>query len=247
MNVDLTTSSIVIAAAVAMLAGFVSFASPCVLPLVPGFLGYVTGLGGSSLEERSRGRLVAGAALFVAGFSAVYLALSLLISSAAQAVRTHLDLLTRLGGIVVVVTGLLFLVSANLGSTAPAWRPRAGLLGAPLLGVVFGLTWGPCMGPTLGAILAMAAPISAEAGSATRGVLLATFYCLGLGVPFVLMAAFWERAGRANRWLREHRRALQVTGAVVLVAVGLLLALGVWQNVTVWLQTHLISTFRTAI
>lgn len=247
MNVDLATSSLVIACAVALLAGLVSFASPCVLPLVPGFLGYVTGLGETTLEQRRRGRLVAGAALFVLGFSVVYLVMAGIISTLAAGAQRHLDLLTRLGGIVIIVMGVAFLGLANLGNRAPAWRPRAGLAGAPLLGAVFGLTWAPCSGPTLGAIMAMALPMSAESGNPTRGLMLAVCYCLGLGAPFLLMAAFWERAGRANAFLRRHRRTIQTVGAVLLVTVGLLMATGLWRDAMVWVQTHLVSTFQTAL
>ena len=235
------------AAAVAIAAGFVSFASPCVLPLVPGFLGYVTGLSDVALERRSRGRLVLGAVLFVLGFTAVFLLYAGLISTAAVALREHQGLLMRLGGVVVILSGLMFLGLGKDLAYAPSWRPRAGLVGAPLLGAVFGVGWSACMGPTLGAILAMAAPLSAESGSATRGLTLAAFYCIGLGLPFIAMAALYERAGTASAWLRLHRRAIQVTGGVVLILVGLLLVTGLWESVMVWLQTRFISTYRTVL
>ncbi|MEO7131893.1 MAG: cytochrome c biogenesis CcdA family protein [Dermatophilaceae bacterium] len=247
MGGDLATGSIVVAAAVAIAAGFVSFASPCVLPLVPGFLGYVTGLSDVELERRSRGRLVLGAVLFVLGFTAVFLVYAGLISVIGIALREHQTLLMRLGGFVVIGAGLMFLGVGKDLSFAPSWRPRAGLLGAPLLGAVFGVGWSACQGPTLGAILAMAAPLSAEAGSATRGLTLAAFYCLGLGLPFIAMAALYEKAGRASDWLRTHRRVIQVIGGVILLVVGVLLVTGLWENVTVWLQIRFISTFRTVL
>jgi cytochrome c-type biogenesis protein len=244
---QLAHGSIVIAAAIALAAGFVSFASPCVLPLVPGFLGYVTGLGGPDLERRSRGRLVLGALLFVLGFTAIFLVYAGLISVLGVALREHQSVLIKVGGVVVVLAGLMFLGLGKGYAAQPSWRPKAGLAGAPLLGAVFALGWSACMGPTLGAILAMAAPLSAESGTATRGLTLAGFYCLGLGVPFLLMAAAWERAGRANAWLRSHQLLIQRVGGVLLVVVGVMLLTGLWETVMVWLQTHLISTFRTAL
>lgn len=247
MNVDLATGSIIVASLVALVAGLVSFASPCVLPLVPGFLGYVTGLSDESLERRSRGRLVVGALLFVLGFTVVFLIAAAALSAIGVAFREHQSILLRVGGAIVVVMGVLFLGLGKSYAAQLGWRPRAGLLGAPLLGAAFAVGWSPCWGPTLGAIQAMAAPISAEAGSIGRGLLLAAIYSIGLGLPFVLMAALWERAGRASAWLRRHRRPIQVFGGLMLIAVGLLMLTGLWESVIVWLQTNLIATFQVAI
>ena len=188
MNADLTTGSLLLASAVALAAGLVSFASPCVLPLVPGFLGYVTGLSDESLERRSRGRLVVGALLFVAGFTVVFLIAAAALSAIGVAFREHQSALLRIGGVVVIVMGLLFLGVGKSYAAQLGWRPRAGLLGAPLLGAAFAVGWSPCWGPTLGAIQAMAAPISAEAGSIGRGLILGAVYSIGLGLPFILGA-----------------------------------------------------------
>ncbi|HEX5967301.1 MAG TPA: cytochrome c biogenesis protein CcdA [Intrasporangium sp.] len=247
MNADLATGSLLLASAVALAAGLVSFASPCVLPLVPGFLGYVTGLSDESLERRSRGRLVVGALLFVLGFTVVFLIAAAALSAVGVAFREHQSALLRIGGAVVIVMGLLFLGAGKSYAAQLGWRPRAGLLGAPLLGAAFAIGWSPCWGPTLGAIQAMAAPISAEAGSIGRGLALAAVYSIGLGLPFILMAALWERAGRASAWLRRHRRPIQAFGGLMLIAVGLLMVTGLWENVISWLQTNLIATFQVAL
>ncbi|GAA6524881.1 cytochrome c biogenesis protein CcdA [Intrasporangium sp. DVR] len=247
MNVDLATSSLVLASVIALAAGLVSFASPCVLPLVPGFLGYVTGLSDESLERRSRGRLVLGALLFVLGFTVVFLVAAAALSAVGVAFREHQSVLLRVGGAVVIVMGVLFLGLGKSYAAQLGWRPRAGLLGAPLLGAAFAVGWSPCWGPTLGAIQAMAAPISAQSGSIGRGLILATVYSLGLGLPFILMAALWERAGRASAWLRRHHGAIQAFGGLMLIAVGLLMVTGLWESVIVWLQTNLIATFQVAL
>jgi cytochrome c-type biogenesis protein len=244
---DLLTGSVVVAAAVALAAGFISFASPCVLPLVPGFLGYVTGLGDVSLKDRARGRLVLGALLFVLGFSAVFLALAFGFSVLGTALRAQAGLLMRVGGVVVIVTALLSLGLGKGYAAQLAWRPRAGLAGAPLLGVVFGIGWSPCLGPTLGAIYAMAAPLTAQSGTVGRGLVLAVAYCIGLGLPFLLMAAAWEKAGRANAWLRRHQRRIQLVGGLLLLLVGIMLVTGLWETVMVWLQVNLIGTFQTVL
>ncbi len=240
-----TSGALPLAVGVAALAGLVSFASPCVLPLVPGFLGYVTGLTGESAAERARGRTLAGALLFVAGFTVVFVLGSIFVTTAGRALVEHRTLLMRLGGALVVVMGLVFV---GLGSQREArihWRPRAGLLGAPLLGAVFALGWAPCTGPTLAAVLVMA---SASADpQVARGVTLAVAYGLGLGLPFLLVAAGLDRAGRASGWLRRHQRGIQVAGGALLVVVGLLLLTGVWEDLNRWVQTDLVSGFEVSL
>jgi cytochrome c-type biogenesis protein len=245
------TAALPIAVVVALAAGLVSFASPCVLPLVPGFLGYVTGLSDVALEQRRRSNLVLGALLFVLGFTVVFIVLVAVASAVSFALREHLDLLTRIGGAVVIVLALVFLgVGSGIGlqrTTVPRWKPAAGLAGAPLLGAAFALGWAPCTGPTLAAILALTAPLSADSGAVGRGVILAVAYSLGLGVPFVLIAAGYSRAGRTGTWLRRHRRGIHVFGGVLLLAVGVLMVSGVWTDWVAWVQTHLVGGFTTVL
>ena len=238
-----------VAFAVALVAGLVSFASPCVLPLVPGFLGYVTGLSDVALVKRGRGRLFLGALLFVLGFSLVFVAGAAFFASVGALLVEHRTALMRVGGVLVILMALVFLGVGGLGTQrtfAPRWRPRAGLIGAPVLGMVFGLGWAPCTGPTLGAVMTLATT-SGDEHAVTRGVVLALAYCLGLGVPFLLIALGYSRAGRASGWLKRHHRGIQVTGGVLLLAVGVLLVSGLWDTVTTTFQTRLVENFRTVL
>lgn len=236
-----------LAVAVAALAGLVSFASPCVLPLVPGFLGYVSGLTGEA--TRRRGRTVLGALLFVAGFTAVFVLGSVFVTGVGRVFVEQRDLLMRVGGVLVILMGLVFVgVGARWGSQREAkvrWRPPTGLVGAPLLGAVFALGWAPCTGPTLAAVLVMAT--ASQEPEVARGAGLAVAYGLGLGLPFVLVAAGLDRAGRVSGWLRRHTRTIQLVGGAMLVLVGVLLVTGVWQDLNTWLQAELVSGFRVAL
>jgi cytochrome c-type biogenesis protein len=246
----ITSGALPLAILVALAAGFVSFASPCVLPLVPGFLGYVTGLSGVSLEQRSRGRLMLGAMLFVLGFSVVFIVVAVTVSTAGTLLVEHQSLLMRLGGVLVILMALVFLGSERLGALStwrPGWKPAAGLAGAPLLGMVFGLGWAPCTGPTFGAIIALSTALSGDQDVIARGIGLAAAYSLGLGLPFLLIAGGYSRAGRASRWLREHYRGIQITGGVLLLVVGVLLVTGLWETVTTSMQSRLVDQFRTVL
>jgi cytochrome c-type biogenesis protein len=243
----ISSGALPLAVLVALAAGFVSFASPCVLPLVPGFLGYVTGLSGVTLEQRSRGRLLLGALLFVLGFSGVFIAVVVTVSAAGTMLKEHESLLMRLGGVMVILMALVFLGFGGQRSFAPQWKPAAGLAGAPLLGMVFALGWAPCTGPTFGAIVALSTALSGDQHAVGRGVGLASAYSLGLGLPFLLIAGGLSRAGRASRWLQAHSRGVQVAGGVVLLVVGFLLVTGWWEVVTTAMQARLVDRFRTVL
>ena len=226
-------ANVLAAAAVALAAGLVSFASPCVLPLVPGYLSYVTGLTGQVLaggEEgrvavRVRARLLAGSVLFVLGFAVPFALLGwaagllnlLERSAAAQAVM----------GVVVAGLGVLLARGRLVREVRLAGRaPRGGLLGAPVLGFVFGVGWTPCLGPTAGAILTLSTGVSG--GVSGRGAFLGLVYALGLGLPFIGLAVGVGRAQRVLGLLRRHARRLQVGGGALLVLVGLAIATGLW-------------------
>lgn len=222
--------SLLLAVPLAVAAGLVSFVSPCVLPLVPGYLGYVTGLTGVDLERRSRGRLVAGMGLFVGGFTAVYVAVGTAVGVVSSLLVEHSTVISRVLGVVTIGLGLVYLGVVPVFRTDHRLdlRPAAGLLGAPLLGAVFAIGWTACTGPTLGAILALAG----IGGNPGRGALLATAYCLGLGVPFLLAGMAYRQALGAFAVVRRHRLAVTRLGGVMLVLVGVLIATGVWTRLT---------------
>ncbi len=257
-----TDGPLLVAAAVAALVGLISFASPCVLPLVPGYLSYVAGLvgtggpasggpadggtgsGGTATAVRTavspRTRMVLGAVLFVLGFTAVFVAFGAAFGGLGRLMVQHADLLNRVFGVVTIVVGLAFLgwlplLQRTKRLTA---RPVAGLAGAPLLGIVFGLGWTPCLGPTLSAVYSLA---FSEA-TATRGAILSVAYCIGLGVPFVLVALGARWAVGATSFLRRHARAVTRFGGAVLVLVGLLLLTGAWTEMMQWLRSWLAAT-----
>lgn len=228
---------LLIGAPVAILAGLLSFASPCVLPLVPGYLGYVGGVGRTG--DRGRGRVVLGAALFVLGFSLVFVLAFVVFGAAGYFLMRWQDLITRLAGVLVVALGLVFI--GGLGPLqrrlAPSWRPRAGLVGAPLLGAVFAVGWTPCVGPMLGTIQSLAL----STGSVGTAAALAVCYSIGLGLPFVLLAVGFGWATGAVAVLRRHVRAINLAGGLLLVAVGLLMLSGVWNLAVAALQASLVG------
>jgi cytochrome c-type biogenesis protein len=226
---------LLLGAPVALAAGALSFASPCVLPLVPGYLGFVGGVDRSG--DRARGRMVLGAALFVLGFSLVFVLTFVVFAAAGYFLVQWQDLITRLAGVLVIGLGVVFV--GSLGPLqrrlAPEWRPRAGLIGAPLLGAVFAVGWTPCVGPMLGTIETLAL----SGGSIGTAAVLAVCYSVGLGVPFVLLAVGFGWATGAVQALRTHIRAINLAGGALLVLVGVLMLSGVWNLAVTALQSSL--------
>ncbi|HIX00610.1 MAG TPA: cytochrome c biogenesis protein CcdA [Candidatus Nesterenkonia stercoripullorum] len=238
--------SLLISLPVAALAGLVSFLSPCVLPLVPGYLGYVTGLSGVDLQQRRRSRMVLGASLFVLGFSVVFVLIGVLFSQAMVWLRVDGGWLTQALGGIVVVMGLVFMGAFSFFQREAKIerRPPDGLLGAPLLGATFGIGWAPCIGPTLAAVLAISTPAG---GDPARGGLLMFVYCLGLGIPFILISMGLTRGMRAMKFFRTHRVAVMRIGGGVLIAVGLLMLSGVWNTWVYALQDWFANEVRMPI
>lgn len=236
-----------VAALVAAAAGLVSFASPCVLPLVPGFLGYVTGLSDVDLAQRRRSRLVLGTLLFVLGFTTVFVPVIVLASGLSSLFEANRSTFLRGAGVVILLLAAVFAGWGTQRQAKTGWRPAAGLAGAPLLGMAFALGWTPCIGPTLVTVMALGRPFGTDAVDLTRPVVLGIAYCLGLGIPFLVMAAGWSRAVRAWTWLRDHMRAVQLTGAGLLAVIGLLMVTGVWDSALTQLQVRLVDTFPTVL
>ncbi len=240
------SGSLPLALLIAAAAGLLSFASPCVLPLVPGFLGYVTGLSDVTLERRGRRRLVLGALLFVLGFTVVFVLEAAALASIGRALREYQPVLMRVGGGFVIVMALLFIGGGTQRTWAPRWRPAAGLAGAPLLGMIFSVGWAPCMGPTLAAVLTLATATGDER-AVTRGVALAVAYSLALGLPFLLIAGGFSRAGATSGWLRRHHHSIQLLGGGLLLLVGVLLVSGLWDTIAITIQTRLVNGYTTVL
>lgn len=238
------SGSLVAAAPLAALAGLVSFVSPCVLPLVPGYLSYVTGMSGADLADERKGRLLAGVVLFIAGFSAVFVSYGVVFGGLGRWLLEYQETITRVLGVVTIVFGLAFMgLIPGLQRTVKSGRlPAAGLAGAPVLGVLFGLGWTPCIGPTLGAVQSLAI----TEASAGRGALLSLAYCLGLGLPFVAAALAYRRALGAFGAVKRHYPLVMRVGGGMLVLLGVLLVSGLWGDMTIELRSW-ISGFEPVI
>lgn len=247
------SGSLVLAMLLAFAAGIVSFASPCVLPLAPGYLSYVTGLTGAEIAGEERGgtttvavksRVLLGSVLFVLGFSVVFVSYGLLFGGLGSLLLEYQSIISRVLGVIVIIMGLSFM--GVIPGMQREWRlhrmPNYSVWGAPVLGVLFGLGWTPCIGPALTAVQSLA---FTEA-SAARGALLSLVYCLGLGLPFILLGLLFRQAAGTLAWVRRHYALIMRLGGGLLVAIGILLVTGVWDSITIWMRT-LVPGFETPL
>lgn len=234
-NQTVLSGALVLAIPIAILGGLVSFFSPCVLPLVPGYLSYVTGVGGTDLADARRGRMAVGASLFVLGFTAVFVSGGALFGYFGATLQEHQGTLSKVLGALMILMGFFFMgMMPWLTQREFRFhkRPVAGLAGAPLLGALFGIGWTPCIGPTLASVQAL----SFEQASAGRGAILTVAYCVGLGVPFVLAAIAFRKALGAFGWVKRHYVWVMRIGGAMMIVTGLLLLTGAWDRIVQEMQ-----------
>jgi cytochrome c-type biogenesis protein len=247
---------LLVALGVCVLAGLVSFASPCVVPLVPGYLSYLAAVVGVSADggpvgvrvgPATRWRVAASAGLFVAGFTAVFILGTVAVLGMTTTLITNQVLLQRIGGAITVVMGLVFVGFIPALQRQARFTPRqiSTIAGAPLLGGVFALGWTPCLGPTLTGVIAAAS--ATDGATVTRGVVLVIAYCLGLGIPFVLLGLGSARAVQGLGWLRRHTRSIQIFGGILLILVGAALVSGLWNDFISWVRDAFVSDVRLPI
>lgn len=250
---------LLLALGLSVLAGLVSFASPCVVPLVPGYLSYLAAVVG--VDERpeahsvgsvkaaptTRWRVTGSAALFVAGFTAVFVLGTVAVLGMTTTLITNQLLLQRVGGVLTIVMGLVFIGFIPALQRPARFTPRqlSTVAGAPLLGAIFALGWTPCLGPTLTGVITVAS--ATEGANVARGVVLVIAYCLGLGIPFVLLAFGSARAVAGFGWLRRHTRTIQIFGGLLMILVGAALITGVWSDFVAWVRDAFVSDVRLPI
>ena len=257
-DIDQLTASgpLALALCVSALAGLVSFASPCVVPLVPGYLSYlaaVVGVDGDPTQpgavavRTARLRVAGAAGLFVAGFTVVFVLGTVAVLGMTTTLITNQLLLQRIGGVVTILMGLVFIGLVPVLQRDTRFTPRqlSTVGGAPLLGAVFALGWTPCLGPTLTGVIAVAS--ATEGNNVARGVVLVIAYCMGLGIPFVLLAFGSARAVAGLGWLRRNTRTIQVFGGVLMILVGAALVTGLWNEFVSWIRDAFVSDVRLPI
>ena len=216
-------ANLLVAMFVAALAGLISFFSPCVIPLVPGYLSYASGMS----DIKSRSRVFLGSILFVLGFTSLFVSYGILFGELGSKISENSRPISVALGFLTIALGLIFLLNEKFyRSFKPAWRSRSGLISAPLLGFAFGIGWTPCIGPTLGAVQVLAI----QSATAERGAILSAAYCLGLGLPFILMGLFLDKAEPMRKFIAKRGNLITKIGGSLLVLIGLLQVSNLWDQ-----------------
>ena len=225
--------ALLVAFPISIIAGLISFLSPCVLPLVPGYLSYAAGM------SKSRGRVLLGSILFILGFSVLFVSYGALFGGLGSKILNHQSVITRVLGVFTIALGLVFMGKFPM---MPTYRPKistvGGLVGAPLLGFLFGIGWTPCIGPALAAVETLAF----EQASAWRGAILSLGYCIGLGIPFILSGLFLDKSERLRKFISKRGNVITNIGGALMILIGLLQVFGFWNDIMNSLRAS-ISTF----
>lgn len=224
----LLSGNLILALPIAAVAGLISFASPCVIPLVPGYLTYAAGF------SKNRGKIFLGSLLFVSGFTALFVAYGALFGGLGNRISANQGSIARVLGIFTIVMGLIFMGRINLLRSFKVNKiANSGLIGAPLLGFLFGLGWTPCIGPALAAVQSLAL----ESASATRGSILSVAYCIGLGAPFILSGAYFDRSNSIRKFLARNGERIAFIGGVILIVIGAMQLTGTWNSLMISLRS----------
>lgn len=222
---------------IAILAGFISFISPCVLPLVPGYLSFAAGY------SKAKGRVFLGSILFVLGFSVLFVSYGAFFGGIGARISTNEEVITRVLGVFTILLGLLFMGRFPMAPTfSPKMSTNGGLIGAPLLGFLFGIGWTPCIGPALATVQTLAF----QESSAARGAFLSFGYCIGLGAPFIASGLYLDKSARLRKFLTKRGDLISNIGGIFLILIGIAQLLGLWTELMASLRS-LIADFAPVI
>ena len=228
---------LLVAFPIALLAGLISFISPCVLPLVPGYLSFAAGY------SKAKGRVLLGSLLFVLGFSVLFISYGALFGGIGSRISTNEEVITRILGVITIFLGFIFMGRFPMMRTfSPKIATNGGLIGAPLLGFLFGIGWTPCIGPALATVQTLAF----QESSAVRGAILSFGYCIGLGAPFIASGLYLDKSERLRRYLTRRGDLISKIGGALLILIGIAQLLGIWTDLMISLRS-MITEFAPVI